>query len=323
MKKLSISIVIPAYNVEDYIEESLDSVFNQTESFYEVIVVDDGSYDGTSEIIEKYKGKYNLEHVRIENSGQGNARNVGMLAASGEYIYFFDSDDILDEEFVEEITKKLEEMELPDVLFFSGRCFSTPGFSTDFRPNYIRGFEAEKVSGEEVLRLFSDSGRFSSQPCLYISKRSFLIDNNLSFKHSSYEDEEFLFPMTLAAKHVCVWDKIFFHRRVRPMSFMTTPKDEKKAHGCYVIMLSLVDLYFQRDDWLPLTRKLIIKRAESFALRYVNISKSLGLKVDLKSIMMCSLKLRSPSLFLKSVFGDQNKKIHNLMRFFLCRQSGS
>jgi glycosyltransferase involved in cell wall biosynthesis len=93
MKSGEISVIIPAFNRADLISETLDSVFRQTMPPYEVIVVDDGSTDGTPDVVESYGSAVRL--MRQENQGAGAARNHGVSVASGEYIHFMDSDDLI------------------------------------------------------------------------------------------------------------------------------------------------------------------------------------------------------------------------------------
>jgi glycosyltransferase involved in cell wall biosynthesis len=87
-----VSIVVPVYNGERYLREALDSAFAQGYEQCEVVVVDDGSEDGTAQIIRSYD---QVQHVRQTNAGQARAKNVGVEAAGGEYITFLDADDVL------------------------------------------------------------------------------------------------------------------------------------------------------------------------------------------------------------------------------------
>ena len=101
MEKL-ISIVLPIYNVEKYIEKCMDSVLNQTYKNIEVILVDDGSPDRCPKICEEYAKKDNrIKVVHKENGGLSDARNAGIKVANGEYITFIDSDDYIDQDYVE------------------------------------------------------------------------------------------------------------------------------------------------------------------------------------------------------------------------------
>ena len=99
----TISVVIPAYNVEQYIEKCLDSVLCQTYRDLEVIVVDDGSTDNTAQLIKKYTSDKRVKYINQENAGVSAARNNGMNAASGEYLAFVDSDDYLENTMYEKL----------------------------------------------------------------------------------------------------------------------------------------------------------------------------------------------------------------------------
>ena len=105
MIKPKISVIIPVYNVEDYIDETLTSLLNQTMiDDIEVLMIDDGSTDNSRYIIEKYALDYdNFHAIHKENGGQGVARNLGLELAKGEYIHFIDSDDYIIPETYEKL----------------------------------------------------------------------------------------------------------------------------------------------------------------------------------------------------------------------------
>lgn len=109
----SISIVIPTFNQGEYLEDSIESAFNQTLSALEILIINDGSKDDTQEIAERYMFK-NLPYIESPvkvinqtNRGLSSARNTGIMAASGDYILFLDSDDILMENAIERITQEI------------------------------------------------------------------------------------------------------------------------------------------------------------------------------------------------------------------------
>ena len=94
---MKVSIIVPVYNVEDYIERCLNSLVNQTLSDIEIIIVNDGSKDNSEKIIKKFIKKYpNIKYLKKENGGMSDARNYGLCYATGEYIGFVDSDDYVD-----------------------------------------------------------------------------------------------------------------------------------------------------------------------------------------------------------------------------------
>jgi glycosyltransferase involved in cell wall biosynthesis len=108
---MQVSVIVPMYNVENYIKECLDSLVNQTLKDMEVIVVNDGSTDGGVEIVESYCKKYPdlIRLVHKENGGLSDARNYGIPYAKGKYIGFLDSDDYVESTMYEKMSKKLDE----------------------------------------------------------------------------------------------------------------------------------------------------------------------------------------------------------------------
>ena len=95
-KQFEVSVIIPIYNTEQYLAECLDSVVNQTLSDIEIICVDDGSPDRSIDILMEYAAKDDrIQIIRQENKGLPAARNAGLRVASGDYVYFVDSDDML------------------------------------------------------------------------------------------------------------------------------------------------------------------------------------------------------------------------------------
>src|SRR4030042_4827818 len=101
-----VSVIIPTYNRGNLVLESIQSVFAQTFSDYEIIVIDDGSTDNTREVLHPYLSK--LTYIYEKNSGQSFARNIGILASKGEYIAFLDSDDLWEPEKLETQVKLLD-----------------------------------------------------------------------------------------------------------------------------------------------------------------------------------------------------------------------
>lgn len=114
-----ISIIVPVYNCEEYIEKCIDSILHQTYQNFEVIVINDGSKDNTLEKLKKYINKNKITIISIENNGVSNARNLGIKNSKGDYICFIDSDDWVEKEylecFVRNITDK-KELIIQDIL---------------------------------------------------------------------------------------------------------------------------------------------------------------------------------------------------------------
>jgi len=111
--KIKFSIIIPTYNRSSFIKRSIESVLHQTYSDFELIVVDDGSTDNTEEIVKSIADT-RVQYYKKENEERGAARNYGCSKAKGNYITFFDSDDILHSNHLSEASKTIEKIHLPE-----------------------------------------------------------------------------------------------------------------------------------------------------------------------------------------------------------------
>ncbi|MFQ5964188.1 MAG: glycosyltransferase family 2 protein [Candidatus Scalinduaceae bacterium] len=152
-----VSVIIPAYNVERYIGETLDSVLVQTYSDFEVIVVDDGSNDRTAFIIKKYQKK-NPEKVRLiqkENAGPARARNVGIKASTGEYIAFVDADDLwLPEKLEKQVSYFEKQPPQVGMVYTNAKKFDQQGIWTlpkRYRKKRVEGWIYKDLLRENMI----------------------------------------------------------------------------------------------------------------------------------------------------------------------------
>lgn len=243
MNKIKVSVIIPVYNVEKYVEESVLSIMNQSLKEIEIIIINDGSTDNSLEIIHKLSTKDNrINVISTINNGQSIARNIGLYIAQGEYIYFFDSDDLLDVKTLEECYFECKTNDL-DFLFFDANCF---GDNLINEINYKRSnkFRKKIYKGIDILNeQFKEKG-FSASPCLSFIKRKYLINTNLSFyPRIIHEDALFTFILYLRAEKVSFIDKCYFHRRIRTDSIMTSPYKIKNALGYLTVCKELLNYY--------------------------------------------------------------------------------
>lgn len=109
--KILISVVVPIYNVEKYLNKCVDSLLNQDYSNLEIILVDDGSTDSSGKIVDEYKEKNkNIKVIHKENGGLSSARNAGLKEAIGQYIIFIDSDDWIDTKMISTLFNLIKKM---------------------------------------------------------------------------------------------------------------------------------------------------------------------------------------------------------------------
>ena len=226
-----LSIVIPVYNSERYLPECLDSILAQDFSDYEVICIDDGSTDKSREVLSSYSGKdCRFLVITQEHKGPGVARNKGLAKASGEYLYFMDSDDCLgDEAALSFIVGQMEQSSL-DLLCISSRLRFENEQLKEKRYREVQYYASQKEygffsSGEELFRELAAGGKFVPSVWLHCLRRSFLQRERLDFMDTlRWEDMVFIFKAMLLAGRVQHAARQLYVRRVREGSLMTEPE---------------------------------------------------------------------------------------------------
>ncbi len=152
---MKISIIIPSYNQKDYLEQSIESAYNQSLPAHEIIVVDDGSTDGSLEIAQRYQfSKYPMIEspvrvIRQVNKGLASARNTGIMNSTGDYILPLDADDILKENAVERLTQEILRTNA-DVVAPSFKCFGVRDDTI-----ILQGFTLDDFKKDNRLGYFS------------------------------------------------------------------------------------------------------------------------------------------------------------------------
>ena len=295
----SISIIIPAYNVEKYLKVALVSIKAQTELPDEVILIDDGSTDGTLEVAKAFELSVAYQVLSIENNGQGNARNLGVSLASSEYVYFFDSDDFLDHDFIRKIKDRIIDCTYPDIVLFSGKSFFDGEYQGNGLPNYTRGFEGNFSSPCDFINKAAEHKSLFCQPCLYISKRELWGKGKLEFESNFLEDDAIFFPLIFSCITLNVMNDCFFHRRVRAGSTMTSELTNKHVLGALNCLETTIDLFHKLSFENEKSKKIILNKIENLSLRYISYSRRAGESVKMKAILKSILLTKSLSHALK------------------------
>lgn len=280
MNKLDLSIIIPAYNVEQYIEECVESVLQQDLDNYEIIIVNDGSTDKTNEILEKYKNITNIKIINQENKGLSGARNIGLKNCIGKYILFLDSDDFVEKNSIKKILNEIQHNDL-EVLAFNFWIYYN-------KDKYIlekRLINKKSFSGEKYLKLNLVTKNYPMS-WLNIYNKEFLLKNKLFFKEGIlHEDLEFNIRLLI---------------RVKKMSFINVP----------------VIYYRQREG--SITKKKLNRRYSYFEIlkTYLKEIKNINDK-ELIQLLYDYMAYISKNIIIESIkdrdltFLNQNKKILN------------
>lgn len=223
-----ISVIIPVYNVERYLRECISSVLNQTYQNFEIVLVDDGSKDRSPEICDEFAASDpRIRCIHKENGGASTARNVGLDYAKGEYLFFLDSDDWLDDHTFEKLLTPLQNTEM-DFSFCeayavdedTGKISLT---NYGYHRNYGTG-NAQSMFSEMVERR-----EFHVAVWMLLYRREFLQKNGLRFVEKiMYEDCIYAYQAYKQAKLAAHVHEYLYYRRYRKGSVMTS---KKTAHN--------------------------------------------------------------------------------------------
>lgn len=273
MKDL-ITIVVPAYNVEKYLEQCLNSLINQTVMNHKVIVVDDGSTDHTGAIADKYAKQYPdlIRVVHQDNRGLGAARNVGKALVQTEYTAFLDSDDWLMPKFVERIDNHIHSRSnKPDIIYTLPVLFDMADFmykewmdKTVF--DEIFDYEGKTVNVETNPSL----GELEVSACRKVFKTSFL--SNYSFpEKTKWEDVEPNYEMLWNANSITGVDNTGFIYRINSGKQITDSGGEDRLQ--VVTVFSRLITKALNDEVSSINLSYVMKMLLSFAKWSIDVSK--------------------------------------------------
>jgi glycosyltransferase involved in cell wall biosynthesis len=180
-----ISVIVPVYNTQDYIAAALDSLLAQTIKFLEIIVIDDGSTDASNAILRQYERDGKIRLLTQANQGQGAARNAGIALAEGDYIYFFDSDDLAAPALVETVSREFERDPALQLIVFSGKTFyDERAQPSKFQPSYERSKVGRYETFLDAARAMDAARENHPQPCLYVLSKAVITQADMHFSNS-------------------------------------------------------------------------------------------------------------------------------------------
>ena len=225
MKKNDISIIVPVYNAEKTIERCLDSLIGQTKKELEFIIINDGSFDRTEELIKKYDDK-RIKYYKNKNQGIGKTRNFGIEKATGKYLMFVDSDDYVDKNMCKRLFEKCEKKDLDMVICDYYKVFE----SGQKEKIYLGNFEDSSL--EENPNIITEH----LNPWAKLYNREMIIKNNIKFvENLKYEDAPFVIEALCCAKKIGKVNEFLSYYYVHNNS-ETTVRDER----CFDI-LKIID----------------------------------------------------------------------------------
>lgn len=237
---IKVSVILPVYNVDSYLEETFESLLNQSLKEIEIIAVNDGSTDQSEVIIRKYAQQDSrITYFNQENQGQSVARNLALQHAKGEYIYMMDSDDVLADKDALLISYEYAEKCKADFIFFDGDTLQ----EEDAAPlswNYRRTQDLEEMkaySGEFLLNMMLDNSKHNCVVWLLLINHNYLKSIGLDFYPGIiHEDELFTTKLTLQSNKVFCLKRSFVRHRVRSASTMGKHYSKRNIN-CYLTVI--------------------------------------------------------------------------------------
>lgn len=244
-----LSIIIPVYNVEDYIRQCIDSILTQTYREFEIILVDDGSIDKCSSICDEYAladGRVKVIHK--ENGGLSDARNTGIHKALGEYLLFIDGDDFIEKNSLEKIVKAFKSESYPDILFLNALLYYNDGrilqYGNKLKNEYFNG-----KSKDFVLKQLSSRGQFHVSACLKAVKRTLILKNHIFFEKGIVgEDVDYSIKLYLIADTYSYLDIIYYYYRQERTGSIMASNDSKRFYDLMYIIAKWEEM--SRTDYI-------------------------------------------------------------------------
>lgn len=230
---MKISIIVPVYNVEKFLPRCLDSLIGQTFNDYEIIIIDDGSTDGSPKIISNYikKSSRKIIYIRKKNEGQASARNIGIEQASGEYLMFVDSDDYIDIDTLQIVYNHAKEKNADIV------CFNSYKEENNHIKEYTREFKYVIDCKKRYIIT-------QSCPWGMLIKTQLIKLNKLYFpKLRAYEDVAIVPSYVMHANRIEYIDNKLYYYCIRNGSTMNQISYSEKFEDIFDAMNNLYELF--------------------------------------------------------------------------------
>lgn len=238
-QRINFSIIIPVFNSESFIKETITSLINQNYKNIEIIIINDCSIDNSSKIINRIKKinqKFKFKIINNKrNRGVAFSRNIGLNYAKGDYIIFLDSDDYLEKNSLSYISKKIISNNHPDLVLGSHNMNVSEIFKN--------GKNSSKNNLKYQLKLINNSKQFTGYCWAFIIKRNFLFCNNIRFSDiKTHEDMVFVAKIILCCQNLVLINKKFYFHRSIPQS-LSRKVSSKMLLSCIIGLKELSNIY--------------------------------------------------------------------------------
>ena len=302
MNSPTISIIIPVFNVEKYVKETLISVKKQSSRPDEVIIINDGSTDDSFRIVKDLSDSGSWKIFETKNQGLGLTRNYGKSLAKGDYIYFLDSDDILDHNFIFDMRNLIKIYNQPDVILFSGKPFSNNKIAQN-KINLRFSIDGQYFQKDRLLTNLVKKKETLPQASRYLSKKSLWSENNLLYPAGVAEDEGIFFPLISLSRNTVINQKSYYRYRVdRPGSISLDKVKPSHAEDYLNRILFTINFIQVNKKITELEHSAWNYNLERKSLKYVNLCLKTKSNISWKCVFTIFLKTKNFNFLLKIIW---------------------
>lgn len=310
---VNISVVMPVYNMEKYLEASLDSLVGQTMKDIEIICVDDGSTDKTGEILKEYERQDSrIKWIRQENLGAGAARNKGMEAAIGKYIIFLDSDDIYEKNMLEKLYQTAESCDLDVIVCRSDKFDSDTGKFTD-NAGSVKHYllpEQKVFSSLDIKKNFFLI--FIWWPWDKLYRKDFIERLKLRFQDlRTTNDLFFVVCSVISADRISYVDDVLVHHRVGTGDSLSVTRE--KSWDCFYKALLAVKSFLLKAGLYEQFKQDFLNYCLHFSLWHLETLK--GASFFFLYNALHSAWYRELGVLQESALYYYDKKLYRMMRY--------
>ena len=306
---MRLSIIVPIYNVEQYIEECLDSIYNQDLINFEVLCIDDKGKDKSIQKVQEYIKKKKITNLSIikhsTNKGLSEARNTGINNAKGKYVCFLDSDDKLEKGGIGQLLKVAEENNLDIVEgkvteVFETKCNIELGTNNQDRKN------SEIVNGDEYFSHAIKNNEYLTIACCRLFKKELLKNKVYFMPGIKFEDEEFSPRAIIPANRIQYLNVPFYIYRRRDNSITTNMFMDDKWYTSYMKIINSIENYSEqikdKKSYMCLKNRIgqlalsILKNPIAYGASQEQIKK---IVIEVKNKKIYRIPMKSRSIFIK------------------------
>jgi glycosyltransferase involved in cell wall biosynthesis len=247
------SIIIPVYNVEKYLDRCLESVLKQQWKDYEIILVNDGSTDGSEYICKKYADRNNVILISKENGGLSSARNTGIDNAKGQYVFLLDSDDYIDDNCLSNLAEVIKKNKA-NIYIIKARSIYEDGEQHDLHPN-------KPCTVYERNDYLASLSKYNACAPYMVYNRQFLLDYDLKFYDGILHEDELWAPQVLLnAKLICYTNVLAYYHCLRRGSITQSNNYKKRGESLKIVLKELLKI----PDYISLKECKLLRNRWAF-----------------------------------------------------------